>query len=79
MRYRMLDRQTGAACLDDQAGSFLEGNVISVVLLEQVLRALLVCPDGRGFPAAVVAARVALVQLEPPVLVPAGTQDAPLS
>jgi hypothetical protein len=64
------------ADLYDKPDGVLQGDVLLVVLLEQVLRGLLVGADGRGPPAAVVAAGVALVQLEPPVLVPARTNES---
>ena len=61
----------GQACLDDQLHGGLQVHVLLVVLLHDVLRGLEVLPDGGGLPAPVVAAGVAVVQLEPPVLVPA--------
>lgn len=61
----------GAACLDDQLDGRLQGDIVLVVLLQQVGRALVPCADGGRLPAAVVAAGVALVQLELPLLVPA--------
>mmetsp|Transcript_18571 Transcript_18571/g.37742 ORF Transcript_18571/g.37742 Transcript_18571/m.37742 type:complete len:225 (+) Transcript_18571:176-850(+) len=60
--------------LDRQLDHVLELHVVLVLLLEDRLRRLVVCADCRGFPAAVVARRVALVQLETKVLVPARPQ-----
>lgn len=57
--------------LGDELDGLVQGDVISVILLQQVLRGLLVGADGGCLPAAIVSAGVALVQLEPPVLIPA--------
>lgn len=59
------------AHLDDELDGLLKGDVIGVVLLQQVLRRLLVGPDRGGLPTAVVAARIALIELEASVPIPA--------
>ena len=62
------DKQTD---LDDKLDGLVQRDILLIVLLQKVLCSLLVGPDGRCLPAAVVAAGVALVQLEAPVFIPA--------
>ncbi len=57
-------------CLCHELDGIREGDVIFVVLLEQVLRGLLVGANGSCLPATIVAAGVALVQLEASVVIP---------
>lgn len=50
--------------LDREATCLLQIAILLVVLLEETLRGSIVCSDTGRLPAAVVAARVALVKLE---------------
>lgn len=59
------------SCLGDELDGLLQGDVIGVVLLQQVLGSLSVGANGGCLPAAIVAAGIALIQLESPVFIPA--------
>lgn len=61
--------------LDGQAAGLLQVALLLVVLLEQALGAGVVGADAGGLPAAVVAGRVALVQLELALRVVAGVDE----
>jgi hypothetical protein len=55
-----------------QAGAHVD--VIFIILLQDALRRLVICPDGGSFPTAVVARWVRLEQLETKVLIPASDE-----
>jgi hypothetical protein len=59
-----------AAHLDNELKRLVHSDVFLVVLTQNGLRRLVVRADGRGLPPTVVAAGVALVQLEPVMLIP---------
>jgi len=62
--------RTRGACLHEQLDGLLQGEVLLVVLLQQVRGSLVVGANGGGLPPAVVAAGVALIQLVTPLLIP---------
>ena len=57
--------------LDDKLSCFLKRDVVLEVLFQDVLCALTVCTNGSGFPAAIVATWIALIQLETICNIPA--------
>jgi hypothetical protein len=61
--------------LDRQLARLLKVAVLVVVLLQQTLRRSVVGAHARRLPAAVVSGRVGLVELELPLVVPAGVDE----